>query len=118
MSFGGLQRRTAELGQHLYIRLTTFAKTDFDGPRRKLVFTLADCRILASYCGLRQPQAFELGTDFAAAAIVFLFNAHNDLLEEIAKKNTERLRRVWARLMRQNDFPPPPPPGASRPEDR
>src|SRR5436305_338948 len=61
---------------------------------QELAFTLAD-----AVCYVEAAIQAGLGIDDFAPRLSFFFNAHNNLLEEIAKFRAAR--RLWARLMRE-----------------
>src|SRR5437016_3755096 len=61
---------------------------------QEIAFTLAD-----AICYLEAALKADLKIDEFAPRISFFFNAHNNLLEEIAKFRAAR--RLWARLMRE-----------------
>jgi methylmalonyl-CoA mutase N-terminal domain/subunit len=61
---------------------------------QELAFTLAD-----GMAYVEAAVARGLDVDAVAPRISFFFNAHNDLLEEVAKYRAAR--RVWARVMRE-----------------
>src|SRR6201990_3040670 len=61
---------------------------------QEVAFTLAD-----AICYVDSAVAAGLKVDEFAPQLSFFFNAHNDLLEEIAKYRAAR--RLWARLMRE-----------------
>ena len=59
---------------------------------QELAFTLAD-----GFAYVEAAMEAGLEVDDFAPRLSFFFNAHNDLLEEIAKYRAAR--RIWARLM-------------------
>jgi methylmalonyl-CoA mutase N-terminal domain/subunit len=61
---------------------------------QEVAFTLAD-----GIAYVEAAVAAGLGVDQFAPQLSFFFNAHNDLLEEIAKYRAAR--RLWARIMRE-----------------
>lgn len=61
---------------------------------QELAFTLAD-----AICYVEAAVGVGLDVDKFAPRLSFFFNAHNDLLEEIAKFRAAR--RIWARIMRE-----------------
>ncbi len=61
---------------------------------QEVAFTLAN-----GVAYLQAAQAAGLAVDAFAPQLSFFFNAHNDLLEEVAKFRAAR--RLWARLMRE-----------------
>ena len=60
----------------------------------EVAFTLAD-----AICYVEQVLARGMAIDDFAPRLAFFFNAHNDLLEEVAKFRAAR--RLWARIMRE-----------------
>ncbi len=87
-----MTRRIAYVEHDLHFRLP-HSRGRLDR-RAEVAFTLAD-----GFAYVEAAIAAGLAVDEFAPRLSFFFNAHNDLLEEIAKFRAAR--RLWARVMRE-----------------